>query len=69
MAARTLLKDITLISAIGKDFEFTENLKLLHSDHIGTVNMPSTRFNIKYNKHWEAEYLKTNYGAGSKISA
>jgi sugar/nucleoside kinase (ribokinase family) len=69
MAARTLLKDITLISAIGKDFKFKDNLQLFHSDHIRTVNMPSTRFNIKYNKRWEAEYLKAIYGAGSKISA
>jgi sugar/nucleoside kinase (ribokinase family) len=69
MAAKTLLRDITLISAIGKDFGFPENLKLLHSDHIRTVNMSSTRFDIKYNEHWEAKYLKANYGAGSKISA
>jgi sugar/nucleoside kinase (ribokinase family) len=69
MAAKTLIKDVNLISAIGKDFKFTEYLKLLHSDHVRTFNMSSTRFNIRYNKHWEAEYLKANYGAGSKISA
>jgi hypothetical protein len=69
MAARTLLENITLISTIGKDFQFKEGLEVLQFDHIRTVNMPSTRFNIKYNMRWEAEYLKANYGAGSKISA
>jgi sugar/nucleoside kinase (ribokinase family) len=69
MAARTLLKDITLISAIGKGFRFKEDLKLLHSNYIKTVNMPSTKFHIKYNQYCEAEYLKATYGAGSRILA
>ena len=69
MAARTLLEDVKIVSAIGKDFKFTENLKLLRSDYIRTFSLPSTRFNIKYNEHWEAEYLKAIYGVGSKISA
>ncbi len=68
-AARTLLEDVRLISTIGKDFKFTENLKLLHAEHIKTFSLPSTRFDIKYDEHWEAKYLKTIYGAGSKISA
>jgi len=69
MAAKTLLKDITVISAVGKDFEFKDDLKFLQSDHIRTVSMCSTKFNIKYNEHWEAEYPKVTYGADSKISA
>lgn len=68
IAARTLLENVRLVSAIGSDFEFTEILKLLRSDYIKTFSLPSTRFAIKYNEHWEAEYLKAIYGAGSKIS-
>lgn len=69
IAAKTLLKNVTLVSAIGKDYKFTDALKLLKSHHVRTFNMPSTRFNIKYNKLGEAEYLKSTYGAGSKITA
>ena len=69
MAAKTLLKNVTLVSAIGKHYEFTDTLKLLNTDHVRTFNMPSTRFNIKYNKQGEAQYLEAALGAGSKITA
>ncbi len=69
MAARTLLKDIALVSAVGKDYKFTNVLRILDSNHVRTLNMPSTRFDIKYNKRGEPQYLNTTYGAGSKITA
>ncbi|MFB0500887.1 MAG: carbohydrate kinase family protein [Candidatus Bathyarchaeia archaeon] len=69
MAAKTLLKDVTLVSAVGKDYKFTDVLNLLDSKHVRTFNMPSTRFNIKYNMRGEAQYLKTDISAGSKITA
>ena len=69
MAARTLSTNVTLISAIGKDYDFPDALKLLDSRDVKTYNMPSTRFHIKYNKRWEARYLKTVHGAGSKITS
>ena len=69
MAAKTLLKDIALVSAVGKDYKFTSALRIFDSKHVRPINMPSTRFNIKYNKRFEAQYLKTTYGAGSKITA
>jgi sugar/nucleoside kinase (ribokinase family) len=69
MAAKTLLKDIALVSVVGKDYRFTSVLRIFDSKHVRTVNMPSTRFNIKYNKRFEAQYLETTYGAGSKITA
>ena len=69
MAAKTLLEDVTLVSAIGRDYRFTDTLRLLDPDHVRTFNMPSTRFNIRYNKVGEAEYLKVDHGAGSKITA
>lgn len=69
MAAKTLLKDITLVSAVGKDYKFTETLRIFNSQYVRTLNMSSTRFDIKYNKRGEPQYLKTTYGAASKITA
>lgn len=69
MAAKTLLKSVTLVSAIGKHYKFTDTLKLLDADHVRTFNMPSTSFNIKYNKQGEAQYLEATFGASSKITA
>jgi ribokinase len=69
MAAKTLLKSVTLVSAIGKHYKFTDTLKLLDANHVRTFNMPSTSFNIKYNKQGEAQYLEATFGASSKITA
>ncbi len=68
-AAKTLLNDVSLVSAVGKDYEFTEALSVFDSKHVRSLNMPSTRFDIKYNRRGEPQYLKTTYGAGSKITA
>lgn len=69
IAAKTLLKDVALVSAIGKDYKFVDTLRLLGSDYVKTFNMPSTRFNIRYNELWEAEYLEATFGVGSRIAA
>ncbi len=68
MAAKTLINDIALVSAVGKDYEFIKILDTLGSKHVKTVNMPSTRFSIKYNERRDTQYLKTSYGAGAKIT-
>ncbi|MDH5450143.1 MAG: carbohydrate kinase family protein [Candidatus Bathyarchaeota archaeon] len=69
IAAKILLKDVTLVSAIGKDFKFMDTLRPLGINHVKTFSVPSTTFNIKYNKLGEAEYLKASHGAGSKLTA
>jgi len=69
IAARTLSTNVALISAVGKDYDFPDALNLLDSKDVKTFNMPSTRFHIKYNKRWEARYLKAIHGAGSKITS
>jgi sugar/nucleoside kinase (ribokinase family) len=69
MAARTLSTNVSLISAVGNDYDFPDALNLLDSKDVKTYNMPSTRFHIRYNKRWEARYLKTVHGAGSKITS
>jgi sugar/nucleoside kinase (ribokinase family) len=69
MAAATLVRDVTLVSVIGNDYKFKDTLKPLNSTHVRTFNMPSTKFNIRYSKLGEAEYLKAVHGAGSRITA
>lgn len=69
IAAKTLLKNVALVSAIGKHYEFMDTLKLMNTAHVRTFNMPSTRFKIRYNKLGEAEYLESTLGAGLKITA
>ncbi len=69
MAARTLSTNVTLISVIGKDYDFPDALNLLDSKDVKMYNLPSTRFHIKYNKRWEARYVRTIHGVGSKITS
>lgn len=68
IAARTLSPKVTLISAAGKDYDFPDVLDMLESKDIRIYDMPSTRFHIKYDKRWEAYYLDTIQGAGSRIT-
>ena len=69
MAAKTLFKDVTVVSAVGKDYKFNDLLRALGSRHVRAYNMPSTRFSIRYDEHDEPRYLETVYGAGSKVTA
>jgi ribokinase len=69
MAARTLFQPVTLISATGKDNQFLDVLNLLPYKDVKTYDTPSTKFHIKYNRRWEAKYLKAAHGAGSRITS
>lgn len=69
MAARTLCRDVVLVSAVGRDYKFMNALKLFDSEDVRVFNMTSTMFHIRYNERWEARYLKAVHGAGSKITA
>jgi len=69
MAAKALLRNITLVSAVGKDYKFTDVFSLFDSKHIKTFNIPSSTFNIRYDQRGEAQYLKAAIGVGSKIGA
>jgi ribokinase len=69
MAARTLSRDVTLISSTGKDNQFLDKLNLLLHTDIKIYDAPTTQFHIKYGRRWEANYLKAEQGAGSKITA
>jgi sugar/nucleoside kinase (ribokinase family) len=69
MAARTLFPNVGLISATGKDYGFFDILDLLPHKDIKVFDAPSTKFHIKYDRRWEAHYLKAEHGAGSKITS
>ena len=69
MAARTLFPNVTLISATGKDYDFLDVLNLLPYKDVKIYDAPSTRFHIKYDRRWEAHYLRADHGAGSRITS
>jgi sugar/nucleoside kinase (ribokinase family) len=69
MAARTLFPNVALISATGKDYDFPDVLEFLPNKDVKVVNDPSTRFHIKYDRRWEAHYLRADNGAGSRITS
>lgn len=69
MAARTLSRNVTLISATGKDNQFLDKLNLLPHKDIKIYDAATTKFHIKYDHKWEANYLKAEQGAGSRITS
>ncbi len=69
MAARTLSPNVALISATGKDYDFLDVLDLLPYKDVKIFDIPSTRFHIKYDRRWEAHYLRADHGAGSRITS
>jgi len=69
MAARTLFPNVALISATGKDNKYLDVLKLLPYRDVKIYDAPSTKFHIKYDRRWEAHYLKADHGAGSRITS
>ena len=69
MAARTLFPNVALISATGKDNQFLDVLNLLPYRDVKIYDAPSTKFHIRYDRRWEAHYLKADHGAGSRITS
>ncbi len=68
VAAKTLFDNVILVSIVGKNYPFMDVLNFFPNHYLRFSNS-STRFDIKYNERWEAEYTKTDYGPGPKISA
>jgi sugar/nucleoside kinase (ribokinase family) len=69
MAARTLSTNVALISATGKDNRFLDVLNLLPYKDVKIYDAPSTKFHIRYDRRWEAHYLRADHGAGSRITS
>ncbi|MCX8171492.1 MAG: carbohydrate kinase family protein [Candidatus Bathyarchaeota archaeon] len=68
VAAKTLLENVYLISVVGRDYPFLNILDIFSRRYLRMSKAPSTRFNIKYDETWEAEYLEAKYGSGLNIS-
>ena len=69
VAAKTLVDDVRLVSVIGEDYPYRDILSMFPRRFIKYSKMPSTRFRIRYDEKWEAEYLEAAYGAGTRISS
>ena len=67
LAARTVYRNIRLVTAIGRDFAFPDVLRPFPMGGISRYDMPSTRFHIRYDEHWNAHYLEARLGVGAKI--
>jgi sugar/nucleoside kinase (ribokinase family) len=68
LAAKTLNVRSVLVSAIGKDFAYRDCFQGLDTAGIKTLSMPTTRFHIRYNENWDANYLKASASAGARIA-
>lgn len=67
MGAKTICKEVSILSAIGEDYRFREVLSDIKGK-IKTVRGKSTQFYINYDKHWNATYRNVFIGSGSKIT-
>ncbi|MCX8182656.1 MAG: carbohydrate kinase family protein [Candidatus Methanomethyliaceae archaeon] len=67
MGARTICKDVSILSAMGEDYRFREVFSDIKG-HIKVVKGKSTQFYITYDKYWNASYRKVFIGPGSKIT-
>lgn len=68
MGARTICKDVSILSAIGEDYKFHDVLSNFKGSIIKRVKGKSTYFYITYDKDWNATYSKVFIGPGSKIT-
>ncbi|UCD97172.1 MAG: carbohydrate kinase family protein [Candidatus Bathyarchaeota archaeon] len=67
IAAKALNVKALLVSAIGEDFPFSDAFDGLNSTYVEQTKRPTTRFTIRYNNNWDADYLHVEIGSGSKI--
>lgn len=68
MGARTILKDVGVLTAIGDDYPFWEEISSLDTSKIKRVREKSTRFYIKYDSDWNATYRSVVIGPGARIT-
>jgi len=68
VAARTLFNSVFILSAVGKDYRFSDVLEPFLTNHLRFFNMLSTSFHIRYDEKWNAHYLKADFGSGFRIS-
>lgn len=67
IAAKTLLRDVYLVTCVGRDYVYMDILRRFDLKGIKVSSRPSTRFTIRYDEDWRAEYLEAKVGAGMYI--
>ncbi len=67
IAAKTLVRDVDLVTCIGKDYAYMDILRDFNPRGISVSSRPSTSFTIKYDEDWKADYLDVKIGAGMYI--
>lgn len=68
MGAKTIMKDVGIITAVGDDYPFWQEISSLDTSRVKRVKTKSTRFFIKYDKDWNAAYKSVAIGPGSRIT-
>ena len=68
MGAQTILKDVGLITAVGDDYPFWDEISSLDTSKIKRIKTKSTKFFIKYDSGWNATYKSVAIGPGSRIT-
>lgn len=67
VAAGTLLRNVKLVTCVGRDYPYMEILRQFDLKGIKLSSRPSTRFTISYDSDWRAYYLEAKIGAGAYI--
>ncbi|MEN3016263.1 MAG: carbohydrate kinase family protein [Candidatus Methanosuratincola petrocarbonis] len=66
--ARTLCRDVCLVTAVGSDYSFWEALSEFPAEFIARRKGKSTRFDISYDANWNAHYHSFEPGPASAIT-
>jgi len=69
MAAKVFSREVGLVTAVGKDFEYLDALKGFPSAHILITKAKSSRFDIRYDSRWNARYEVSAFGAARYLRA
>ena len=67
MGAKTVCKDIGVVTAVGSDYKYWDQISDFPPELIKRVNQKSTQFFIKYDSDWNAHYRRINIGPGSRV--
>jgi sugar/nucleoside kinase (ribokinase family) len=67
IAAKTLVRNVDLVTCVGKDYAHIDVLRYFNLKGIKVSSKPSTSFTIKYDEDWKADYLEVKIGTGVYI--
>jgi len=68
MGARTIYDEISLITAVGADYQYHELLSSFGNSIVRKTKGKGTEFHITYDRDWNAKYRRASIGPGSRIT-